>query len=42
MSIDAELYDTPRNEDGVGRRPMEIRIVGRIVEAAGSGTIRNH
>ena len=33
MSVDEELYDTPHNEDEVGRRPMKIQIVGRIVEA---------
>ena len=33
MSVDEGLYDTPHNEDEVGRRPMKIQIVGRIVEA---------
>ena len=41
MSVDEGLYDTPHNEDEVGRRPMKIRIVGRIVGAACSETIRN-
>ena len=36
------LYGTPHNEDEVERSSMKIRIVGRIVGAACSETIRNY
>ena len=42
MVVEKRLYDMPHNEEEVGKGPHEFRIVGRIVGAVYSETIRNH
>ena len=42
MVVEQRLYDTPHNEEEVGKGPHEFRIVGRIAGAVYSETIRKH